>query len=1214
MHRVGGTLVVALLLVTALLASPVAAGDPADDGPVTNNSSVTTGPKSHPNVAASLHRDRRSAAGDGRLTQSDADRVTVIVEATAGQTGAARESVARVGRVTAVVGTDIEAVVPRQQITDLANSSHVAYIRPPEPLTPHVTSEGLTTMHVDDEQARSFSGNGSTVAVIDLGFDPDHPEIAAHVIDTWDYTGDGIETGPTAHGTATAELVTDTAPNASVILISITSRTDLLQAIEDIRAHGGIDVVSISLGSPGFAPLDGTDDVDQAITDSVNDGTVWTISAGNEANGNHWNGTWRDGDADNWYNFDGSSEVNAVSGPVDVRLQWQDWPASTQDYDLYLLNGSGSIVASSTNSQTGSQPPVEQITYRQSGTYYVAIRRHNADGTADFDLWSAGGGDFQLYTNTRSITPPATARQAVAVGAVHYDTTALESFSSWGPTVDGRLKPDLVAPDGVTTATYEDFYGTSAAAPHAAGVAALVAGADPTIAGATIKNRLVHTADPLGQSPPNVKYGHGLVNATAALPPQDPMATEIAVPVINATNEDAVPVTVHTQSNTKATQATVQLRSGSTAVQATSQRSSNTTTVLVNASSLPEGDVVGYTRLRDEDGYTNVAGFTASSMAVKKDTIAPSVETSEFTSESLGNATLTFNASEQLAAATVIISNDSWSTRYHLANFSQSADSYQLSYSTTSRGNYTATIESIADSAGNQRRVGVSNTTLIPQHNFSVATHPTANVTATSATLVGEVVGFGTETAVEPNMELWQEGARDTTSQWLNFPTLSDPARFEAVRTDLQPNTTYVAQAVAYSDSKGWDSGEPVTFTTLRAYGVETAGIDEVTASTATVNGTLTGLNGSDNAELSFEYWIKGQKESSYTFTNVETRSTPGTYTGTLSGLSPNTTYVVQAVGYSDTHGWTAGSPIEVTTSSGYSVASHPASNVTATQATVHGELVGLGAADTVELNFEYWVKGNKSQTYSWASITTADSPRTYTGNLSALSPNTTYVVRSVGYSDTAGWTVGDSVTFTTSPGYAVETDPATNVTDSSMTVHGSLTGMGNASTVELNFEYWVESARSDTYSWASITTAAEPTSYQEHLSSLAANTTYVVQAVGYNGTEGWAVGDQVTVTTARAYDVTTVGVSNVSTSAATVSGRLNGLGGAEEVEVNFEYWEKGNKSQTYEWASVATLDTPDTFETDLSNLDANTSYVVRAVGHNDQTGWAAGEPIVFTT
>jgi subtilisin family serine protease len=109
----------------------------------------------------------------------------------------------------------------------------------------------------------------------------------------------------------------------------------------------------------------------------------------------------------------------------------------------------------------------------------------------------------------------------------------IQFFSSQGPTLDGRLKPDVSGIDGVSISGAgrfpSPFFGTSAAAPHVAGVAALVLQAAPCLrsggpaaieagsARVNLRNSLVLTADGLGGSVPNMTFGYGLVNAVRAI-------------------------------------------------------------------------------------------------------------------------------------------------------------------------------------------------------------------------------------------------------------------------------------------------------------------------------------------------------------------------------------------------------------------------------------------------------------------------------------------------------------------------------------------------------------------------------------------------------------------------------------------------------------------------------------------------------------------------
>jgi len=135
-----------------------------------------------------------------------------------------------------------------------------------------------------------------------------------------------------------------------------------------------------------------------------------------------------------------------------------------------------------------------------------------------------------------TVNSPATAKNPIVVGSIDSDTELISSFSSFGPTDDGRIKPDLVAPgehslnDGIESTGllngYVKAFGTSVSAPIVGGLAALMeekwehtAGStfEPHLSSHTAKAILIHTAKDLGNPGPDYKYGWGLINGSSAI-------------------------------------------------------------------------------------------------------------------------------------------------------------------------------------------------------------------------------------------------------------------------------------------------------------------------------------------------------------------------------------------------------------------------------------------------------------------------------------------------------------------------------------------------------------------------------------------------------------------------------------------------------------------------------------------------------------------------
>ena len=118
-----------------------------------------------------------------------------------------------------------------------------------------------------------------------------------------------------------------------------------------------------------------------------------------------------------------------------------------------------------------------------------AIFGANVVSAPRFDLFSVGSAiPLQYQTAAGSIVDPATSPGALAVGALCWQNNSLEFYSSQGPTIDGRTKPDMSAQDSMSSVTYgafdgscpSGFAGTSSASPTTAGAAALVEQANPS--------------------------------------------------------------------------------------------------------------------------------------------------------------------------------------------------------------------------------------------------------------------------------------------------------------------------------------------------------------------------------------------------------------------------------------------------------------------------------------------------------------------------------------------------------------------------------------------------------------------------------------------------------------------------------------------------------------------------------------------------------------
>lgn len=232
--------------------------------------------------------------------------------------------------------------------------------------------------------------------------------------------------------------------------------------------------------------------------------------------------------------------------PSAILLTHQWWNTASEmefEYDNAILNVDMSIA---TNSWVvGFGPPSVPTCNSFLGNYFAECA--NLDDVARGDLgkpvtivWAAG--NERLTSSSYcgsvgftfgSIPPYGTSKNVLTIGAINSNNSTMTSFSSWGPTDDGRLKPELVAPGcqtnldfGVTSTKpvsgYSVACGTSMAAPTTAGCIALWMQrwnlTQPTIPFAsTIKAVFVESAADLGDPGPEYDWGYGRLDVTAAV-------------------------------------------------------------------------------------------------------------------------------------------------------------------------------------------------------------------------------------------------------------------------------------------------------------------------------------------------------------------------------------------------------------------------------------------------------------------------------------------------------------------------------------------------------------------------------------------------------------------------------------------------------------------------------------------------------------------------
>jgi Subtilase family len=471
------------------------------------------------------------------------------------------------GRVLALVTGEVSATVPRSALVSLAGSSGVSEVAPAVEAVPDVVSEGVAASGATtwlNATPTGTTGAGVTVAVVDTGFGNLSSEMAAGALPaSTTLSNNCSDVNNTEHGTAVAEIVHQMAPSAKLQLYCIGDTTGFQQAEQDIVSRG-IPIVNSSLSFPGDSRGDGTGTSTSAATTvqaARKAGVLWIASGGNTAQ-DHWSGTFTDGDRDSYTDLNGTGAANEYDAVVvhpgqtgTAYLTWDQWPQSSAALTLVAIpykcdpSGCGStahppvaiscpVPNSCSDAQSAASSPVLSLNLPNNTTsndieWAIQVKQSSGTPALRYDLsyYRDVGPSLLASLNTTtaakaavgSIETPASSPYALAVGAANVASKALESYSSQGPTIDQRVKPDITGYDDVSSNLDQyrtgGFGGTSAGAPHVAGAAALIKSATPSLDAAQIQGLLESRATGVAAgAPPTNQLGHGLL-ALGSVPP-----------------------------------------------------------------------------------------------------------------------------------------------------------------------------------------------------------------------------------------------------------------------------------------------------------------------------------------------------------------------------------------------------------------------------------------------------------------------------------------------------------------------------------------------------------------------------------------------------------------------------------------------------------------------------------------------------------------------
>ena len=484
------------------------------------------------------------------------------------------------------------------------------------------------------------------------------------------------------------------------------------------------------------------------------------------------------------------------------------------------------------------------------------------------------------------------------------------------------------------------------------------------------------------------------------------------------------------------------------------------------------------------------------------------------------------------------------------------------------------------------------------------ATTPVSAIGSTTATSGGNITYNGGAT-VSVSGIVWST----TSTPIISDSKTTDGAAngtYTSTITGLTPGTLYYVRSYA-TNSVGTSYGAQTSFTTLNTATISaTASATSITSSTATTGGTITADGG---ASVTSRGVVYGTSSLSSTFSATSGTGT-GTYTISLTGLLPATTYYVRSFA-TNSVGTIYGTETSFTTIAiAPTLTTTAASSITKYAASAGGTITSNGGS-VITASGICW-STTATPTISNSKTTDGTTSGTFTSSITGLTAGTTYYVRAYA-TNAIGTSYGSVQSFTTlstssnNPMLA-STTTATSITANSAMLGGNVTDEG-ATQVSVRGLVYGTSTASSTFS---VTVGSGAGTFTSTLSGLTQGATYYVRSFATN-VQGTSYGTETSFTTQTAATLSaTATPTSITTTSAISGGTISSTGGATITTSGLVWGANANPEITL---ATKTTDgtTSGTFTSSITGLTQGTTYHVRAYATN-YLGTSYSPDITFTT